>query len=96
MPGHRPPQVTIPQRSGAGIEEDAVARPRQLEGGDARVWVAVARRQAVIQQHALGGAHPLHRAQAEARGQRRFVPARSQDLDLEVLGLDPLGALRDG
>ncbi len=78
------------------IEEDAIARAGNFEGGDARVWVAVARRQAVIQQHPLGRAHPLHRAQAQASGQRRFLPARAQDLDLEVLGLDPLGALRDG
>ncbi len=85
-----------PQR--ARIEEDLVARPRQLEGGQGAQPSAVRPqvRQAVVHQHLVGLADEVHGTGPQVRRHRRGQQALAQVLDGHVLRGDRRGPARRG
>ncbi len=78
-----------PQRP--GIEEDLVARPRQLERRQRPELPRVGpqARQAIVDQHLVRLAHEVHRVLTEVRRHRRSQPALAQVPDRDILHPDP-------
>jgi hypothetical protein len=81
------------------VEEDVIARARQLEGWRARRLVAMGRHdtgKAVVQEDTVGLANVVDGGAREAVRERGRMTAAAEDFHLDVRTDDALGSLRDG
>ena len=96
--GAEPAARHDPAAQAARVEEDAVARARQLEGRRPRRVAAVLGRlrEAIVEQDPVRLTDVVNRALREAARQGRRVAAGAEDLDVEVRGDDATGSLGHG